>query len=105
MAVSSIEPRSVRVLRGALITLGILLLSWLQPGLGSSQLGVAIGLLMQIIWGLALWLVRRYEQRHRLEGTLQPTVTFILELLIDAITVALFAEALLRQWWQLGYAL
>ncbi|HEX4910784.1 MAG TPA: hypothetical protein VFV64_08480 [Permianibacter sp.] len=105
MAVSSIEPRSVRVLRGALITVGLLLLGWLQPDAGNSQFGVAIGLLMQILWGLALWLVRRYEQRHRIEGTLQPTVTFILELLIDAITVALFAEALLRHWWQAGYAL
>lgn len=105
MTKSQIDSRSVRTLRAMLITAGTALLWWLHPELASSRLGVAIGLLMQIIWGLALWLVRRYEQRHRLEGTLQPTVTFILELLIDAITVALFAEALLRQWWQAGYAI
>ncbi len=91
--------------RSVLITLGVILLVFVQPNLETGSTGIVIGLAMQIVWWLALWAVRRYERNHQLDGALQPIVVFILELLIDAITVALFAHAVLSNWWSAGQAL
>lgn len=95
----------VSTIRGVLITVGVVLLAFFQPASQSAAYSIVIGLAMQVIWAVALWLVRRYERNNQLQGTLQPTVVFILELLIDAISVALFADAVLRPWWQAGQAL
>lgn len=105
MPASFSQTTAISLVRGLLIGFGSLLLVWLHPTTDTQITGVIIGLVLQIVWWLALWAVRRYEQNNQLEGALQPIVVFILELLIDAVTVALFAHAVLSSWWSAGQAL
>ena len=105
MPVSYSQTPTISLIRGILLGIGSLLLIWLPLATETRITGILIGLAMQIVWWLALWAVRRYERNHQLDGALQPTVVFILELLIDAITVALFAHAVLSNWWSAGQAL
>lgn len=102
--------RSLRLstlVRSAIITYGIaaysLLLSWggasVQPresALAALARLFAIGLGLQGLLLLVRWLVTRYERRRGLEGQLMPLALYTFELLVDGVTVLLFALATFR---------
>ena len=54
---------------------------------------IVLGLVVQAVRWAVLWAVGRYEKAHDLEGALSPTVMYGVDLVIDGITVLLFAVA------------
>jgi hypothetical protein len=93
-------------LRGALIAYGVALFSWWfaralpahdtndwRPG---SLHMTALGVLLQIAAWVAKWLATRYERAHGMRGMLTPSVVGIAQVIIDGVTVLLFAVATFR---------
>lgn len=98
----SLRP-ALATVRGILLTAGLALFALLVPTAGGvAGIGIGIGVALQLLWWLAMHLAKRYEQQHQLDGALTPVVALVLELVIDAVTVGLFAHAVLRHWWQAG---
>ena len=54
---------------------------------------ILIGLGVQLVRWAVMWAVGRYEKANDLEGALSPTVMYGLDLVIDGVTVLLFAVA------------
>jgi hypothetical protein len=96
---SDMSERSLRMstlARGVLITYGVALFSWLfsskLPQAESSGLfAIGLGLGLQVLVLLARVVVKRYEREHGMHGELYPQAMYIVEMIADAITVALFA--------------
>jgi hypothetical protein len=95
------------VFRGALIAYGVAFCSWyLSRVLPADEAGnawapgsvymIAVGLVLQLLVLGAKWLVQRYEREHGMHGMLSSQVAAIARLLIDALTVMLFAVATFR---------
>jgi hypothetical protein len=96
-------------LRSALIAYGIAAFVYFFPrphpsADGEPMLVAATGALQMLLVGLALQIVSfairkiimRYERKHGIEGFLSPLALFIFELIVDAVTVLLFALATFR---------
>ena len=105
------EFRSLRIssaLRGGIIAYGIAAFALFVPRIspvppdGASSpardlaymLGVGLGL--QAVLFLVRRLVARHERRSGIEGRLVPQADYIFELIVDAVTVLLFALATFR---------
>jgi hypothetical protein len=96
---SEMSERSLRMstlARGVLITYGVALFSWLFssrfPQSESSGLfAIGLGLGLQVLVLIARAVVKRYEREHGMQGELYPQAMYIVEMIADAITVALFA--------------
>lgn len=99
------QPHSV--FRGALIGYGVAFFTWyfsrtlpqdasLERWAPGGAYMIAIGLVLQLLMLAAKWLVQRYERKHRMHGMLTPEVVAIMRLLIDGVTVLLFAVATFR---------
>lgn len=91
--------------RGVLIAWGIAIAALFGHRAGGDGLDLTSkGLIYSVLTGLFLqalgWLVRiltaRYERRAGLEGQLTPMALYIFELLVDSVTVFLFALATYR---------
>jgi hypothetical protein len=71
---------------------------------GESSLVTATGALQMLLVGVGLQIitfairriVTRYERKHGIEGFLSPLALFIFELVVDGVTVMLFALATFR---------
>ena len=102
------KTKSLRVagaIRGLVIAYGIgayaLISQKLGPALRSesgsfsdSPLNlILIGLGVQLVRSAVMWAVGRYEKAHDIEGALSPTVMYGVDLVIDGVTVLLFAVA------------
>ena len=96
-------------IRSALIAYGITAFVYFFPrpqtnADGEPVLMAATGALQILLVGLALQIVSfalrkivtRYERKHGIEGFLSPLALFIFELVVDAVTVLLFALATFR---------
>jgi hypothetical protein len=96
-------------IRSALIAYGIAAFVYFFPrphtnADGEPVLVAATGALQMLLLGLALQIVSfairkivtRYERKHGIEGFLSPLALFIFELVVDAVTVLLFALATFR---------
>jgi hypothetical protein len=96
-------------IRSALIAYGIAAFVYFFPRShtnadGEPVLVAATGALQMLLVGLALQIVSlairkivtRYERKHGMEGFLSPLALFIFELVVDAVTVLLFALATFR---------
>lgn len=96
-------------IRSALIAYGIAAFVYFFPrpqtnADGEPVLVAATGALQMLLVGLALQIVSfairkivtRYERKHGIEGFLSPLALFIFELVVDAVTVLLFALATFR---------
>ena len=96
-------------IRSALIAYGIAAFVYFFPpprtnGDGEPVLVAATSALQILLVGLALQIVSlairkivtRYERKHGMEGFLSPLALFIFELVVDAVTVLLFALATFR---------
>jgi hypothetical protein len=57
---------------------------------------ILIGLGVQALRWVVMWAVARYEKSHDIEGALSPTVMYGVDLVIDGVTVLLFAVATFR---------
>ena len=82
--------------RGVLITYGVALFSWLfssrlPQNESSGLLAIGLGVGLQVLVLIARAVVRRYEREHRMQGALHPQAMYVVELIADATTVALFA--------------
>jgi hypothetical protein len=96
------ELRLNGAVRSAIIVYGIAAYAFLFPRADSPS--VATGALQMLLAGIALQvlfllvrgLVSRYERAHGLEGQIAPTALYIFELLVDGVTVLLFALATLQ---------
>jgi hypothetical protein len=95
------------VVRGALIAYGVAFFWWyfsraLPADAGGREWApggvymMAIGLALQLLGFAAQWFVRRYEREHGMHDMLAPQVAAVVQLLIDAATVLLFAIATFR---------
>lgn len=103
------------VFRGAVITYGILATTLIltRSGLGNPEEYSAKQVLFYLLTGLALqallFIVRtltaRYERAAGLEGRLSPFVVYLFELIVDAVTVLLFALATFRGFLQYSNAI
>ena len=94
--------------RGAIIVYGVALASFLaaQVGVSEAAPGRASGggllpmvLLSVVLQGGVLvlrWATRRYERAHDLEGRVTPLAMLLFELVVDGVTVALFAIGTFR---------
>jgi len=94
--------------RGGIITYGVALSSFLMaqagdaraaPGRGSGGGLLPMVLLAVVLQGVVLvlrWASRRYERAHDLEGQVTPLAMLLFELLVDGVTVALFAIGTFR---------
>jgi hypothetical protein len=94
--------------RGLIIAYGIgayaLISRNLGPGsqrdtvsFGESPLNlILIGLCVQAVRWVVMHAVARYEKTHDVEGAFSPTVMYGVDLVIDGVTVLLFAVATLR---------
>jgi hypothetical protein len=93
-------------LRGALIAYGVAFFSWwfartlpadpANAGSPGDLYLIALGLVLQLTGWTVKWLVGRYEREHGMTGMLTPTVVGMVQLLIDGVTVSLFAIATFR---------
>ena len=64
---------------------------------GESSLNlILIGLSVQAVRWVVMQAVARYEKTHDVEGVFSPTVMYGVDLVIDGVTVLLFAVATLR---------
>jgi len=87
--------------RGAVIAYGIALFAFLLPGRSGVDTAqqafnlVVAGLLIQAAALLLKYFVRRYERAHGIEGLL-PTAQAVFDLIVDGISVLLFAVATFR---------
>jgi hypothetical protein len=107
---SKMSDRLVRLhssFRGVLIGYGVAFFSWFfnrtlpedetsRDWSAGSGYMIGIGLALQLLMLLVKWLVGRYERDHGMEGMLQPQAVAIVQLLIDGITVLLFAIGTFR---------
>ena len=93
--------------RGILIAYGVAFFSWYfnralpqDSSTSDSSAGggfmIGIGLALQVLMLAVKWLVGRYERDHGMEGMLQPQAIAIVQLLIDGVTVLLFAIGTFR---------
>lgn len=57
---------------------------------------ILIGFGLQAVRWVVLRVVARYERAHELDGALSPTVMYGIDLVIDGVTVLLFAVATFR---------
>lgn len=57
---------------------------------------ILLGIGLQGAGLAARWAVRRYERAHDAEGVVSPMATYVIELLLDGVTVALFAIGTFR---------
>jgi hypothetical protein len=93
-------------LRGALIAYGVAFFSWWfartlpadeasawTPG---NLYMIALGLVLQVAAWTVKWLAARYEREHGMTGMLSPTAVSTAQLIIDGVTVLLFAIATFR---------
>jgi hypothetical protein len=94
-------------LRTLLITYGVAFFSWWfsrtlpsdessrdwSPG---SVYMIAVGLGLQLLMLTVKWIVTRYERDRGMEGMLSPSAVAVVQLLIDGVTVLLFAIATFR---------
>ncbi len=104
--VQTFDPASV--VRGVIIAYGIGAYALISHKLGTtagSDAGsfgesalylIVIGLGLQVIRWLVMRAVGRYEKSRGLEGALSPTAAQAIDLLIDGVTVLLFAVATFR---------
>ena len=92
--------------RGLLIGYGVAFFSWYfsrslpTPAEGAWTRGsvtmIAIGLALQLFMLLVKWWVGRYERTYGMQGMLKPAAVELVQLLIDGVTVLLFAVATFR---------
>jgi hypothetical protein len=98
--------------RGALITYGVAFFSWwfsrtlpsdetLRDWTPGSVYMIAVGLGLQLLMLAVKWFVARCERDRGMAGTLSPTTlsptaVAVVQLLIDGVTVLLFAIATFR---------
>jgi hypothetical protein len=92
-------------LRGALIAYGVAFCSWWfgrtlpedSSAASSDNLYlIAVGIGVQLAAWIAKWFAARYEREHGMSGMLTPVVASIVQLIIDGVTVMLFAIATFR---------
>jgi hypothetical protein len=92
-------------LRGALIAYGVAFFSWWfgrtlpeDSSVASSDnlYLIACGVGVQLTAWIAKWLTARYEREHGMSGMLTPAVASVVQLIIDGVTVMLFAIATFR---------
>jgi hypothetical protein len=92
-------------LRGALIAYGVAFFSWwfgrTLPQDSSASASddlylIAVGVGVQLAAWIAKWLAARYEREHGMSGLLTPAVASVVQLIIDGVTVMLFAIATFR---------
>ena len=102
------KAKSLRVagtVRGLVIAYGIGAYAVISQKLGPSSRSesgsfsdsalnlIVIGLGVQFVRWAVLWAIGRYEKAHDIEGALSPTVMYGVDLVIDGVTVLLFAVA------------
>jgi len=102
--------RSLRIsgaVRGGIIAYGIAAYALFVPRISPAPDGVTspardlfyilgVGLGLQALLFLVRWFVARHERRSGLEGQFMPHAVYIFELIVDAVTVLLFALATFR---------